>query len=170
MPQWWNSEYEIMERECSHGVPHTDPDERAGYEVHFCDGCCVEVIKGFDVIKSTSLRNFRGTQEFEAIWAVEGLVILSDILGELKPSDFSNTGSYENSIFSFSSYCWCDGEKEGHEEGCPPNFIFKNLGIEINWYKSIRRGVAANIDELSQLDWYLILNACITSLRGNSSV
>lgn len=169
LPQWWNSDDKVMERECRHGITHTDPDERPGYEIHPCDGCCVEIKKGKEVTKSLAMPNFRDTQEFEAIWAVEGLVILYQILEDLNPSDFVNTGSYDNYLFSFNSYCWCDGEKEGHEKGCPPNFIFKNSGVEINWYKHIGRGISANIDELSPLNWYLILNACIMSLRGNTT-
>ena len=44
-PQHWRADRGIMERICSHGVGHPDPDEfrvRAGWDdgVHGCDGCC----------------------------------------------------------------------------------------------------------------------------------
>jgi hypothetical protein len=45
-PQVWRSDRLIMERVCSHGIGHPDPDEfriRNGEDdgVHGCDGCCV---------------------------------------------------------------------------------------------------------------------------------
>lgn len=44
-PQNWRTDRKIMERVCSHGVGHTDPDDYAlfrGWDdgVHACDGCC----------------------------------------------------------------------------------------------------------------------------------
>ena len=44
-PQHWRSDRAIMERICSHGVGHPDPDEKkltiSKYEgLHGCDGCC----------------------------------------------------------------------------------------------------------------------------------
>lgn len=46
-PQNWRSDRRIMERICSHGVGHPDPDDPKSqdkYEaVHGCDGCCVYV-------------------------------------------------------------------------------------------------------------------------------
>ena len=46
-PQFWRADRAIMERICSHGDGHPDPDEyklhREGGEVelvHGCDGCC----------------------------------------------------------------------------------------------------------------------------------
>ena len=45
-PQFWRADRAIMERVCSHGVGHPDPDE---YRIlngeddgaHGCDGCCI---------------------------------------------------------------------------------------------------------------------------------
>jgi hypothetical protein len=44
-PQHWRADRAIMERICTHGVGHPDPDEykllHSKYEgVHGCDGCC----------------------------------------------------------------------------------------------------------------------------------
>lgn len=44
-PQWWREDRGIMERICSHGIGHPDPDDyrciNNKYErVHGCDGCC----------------------------------------------------------------------------------------------------------------------------------
>ena len=41
-PQHWRFDRGIMERICSHGVGHPDPDELRGDSVHGCDGCCSE--------------------------------------------------------------------------------------------------------------------------------
>jgi len=44
-PQWWRGDRGIMERICSHGVGHPDPDDykvknSPAEGVHGCDGCC----------------------------------------------------------------------------------------------------------------------------------
>lgn len=51
-PQHWRSDRQFMERMCSHGVGHPDPDQRAylvekfgkknakAEFIHGCDGCC----------------------------------------------------------------------------------------------------------------------------------
>jgi hypothetical protein len=44
-PQYWRSDIGVMERTCSHGVGHPDPDEFAIAKdiylaIHGCDGCC----------------------------------------------------------------------------------------------------------------------------------
>ena len=45
-PQHWREDRGIMERICSHGVGHPDPDSpwpNDSHEwIHGCDGCCVE--------------------------------------------------------------------------------------------------------------------------------
>jgi len=45
-PQNWRGDRGIMERLCSHGIGHPDPDDlmiQAGRDsgTHGCDGCCV---------------------------------------------------------------------------------------------------------------------------------
>lgn len=46
-PQHWRTDRAIMERICSHGIGHPDPDEYKldgssgrAESVHGCDGCC----------------------------------------------------------------------------------------------------------------------------------
>ena len=43
-PQIWRGDRAIMERICSHGVGHPDPDEYKLFSIdkgiHGCDGCC----------------------------------------------------------------------------------------------------------------------------------
>ena len=44
-PLNWRADRQFMERRCSHGVGHPDPDDRKvrsgpGMGIHGCDGCC----------------------------------------------------------------------------------------------------------------------------------
>jgi hypothetical protein len=43
-PQLWRGDKNMMERICSHGIGHPDPDEinldKNGRGIHGCDGCC----------------------------------------------------------------------------------------------------------------------------------
>lgn len=40
-PRYWRADRGIMERICSHGIGHPDPDEiNDPTDVHGCDGCC----------------------------------------------------------------------------------------------------------------------------------
>lgn len=42
-PQHWRDDRGIMERICSHGVGHPDPDDVLNEDrVHGCDGCCYD--------------------------------------------------------------------------------------------------------------------------------
>lgn len=48
-PQHWRSDRGIMERICSHGVGHPDPDDyicnqNEWERVHGCDGCCASEV------------------------------------------------------------------------------------------------------------------------------
>lgn len=60
MKQRWRMDRALMERVCSHGVGHPDPDEigleESGRGVHGCDGCCyVEKIELEDVSDAQQL-------------------------------------------------------------------------------------------------------------------
>ena len=49
-PQHWRDDRRIMERICSHGVGHPDPDDVLNEDrVHGCDGCCVSQIALFHI-------------------------------------------------------------------------------------------------------------------------
>lgn len=46
-PQHWRQDRYMMERICSHGIGHPDPDDpkllKSQYErIHGCDGCCTQ--------------------------------------------------------------------------------------------------------------------------------
>lgn len=52
-PQHWRSDRGIMERVCSHGVGHPDPDspwpDGDSRWVHGCDGCCSALVECVEV-------------------------------------------------------------------------------------------------------------------------
>lgn len=52
-PQNYRMDMKVMERLCSHGVGHPDPDERTPY-IHGCDGCCA-VVRSAEAIDITEL-------------------------------------------------------------------------------------------------------------------
>jgi hypothetical protein len=61
-------------------------------------------------------------------------------------------------VFEMRDYCWCDGDRLGHEVGCPPNFRWRD--VEINWYKHLGRGMSANV-ELSPESAQQMLAECV---------
>lgn len=114
---------------------------------------------------------FQGSEmhEFEAYWATDGLVFLGDEIEKRYPEYQSLGGNYggdqfENDTFIMKNYCWCDGDREGHEEGCPPNFVHKPTNLIITWYKHCGRGITAN-QELTYLEWSKIVENCTQSLE-----
>lgn len=65
--------------------------------------------------------------------------------------------------FEMGPYCWCDGEREGHEQGCPPNFIHHFSGFQVHWYKHAERGSTCNVAP-TPLQWASVLRECIDAL------
>lgn len=107
-------------------------------------------------------------QEFEAYWASDGIDLIANKLADISreyDGIGANTNSFfENDTFMMKDYCWCDNEREGHEEACPPNFVHKPTNFIITWYKYYGRGMTAN-KNLSALEWLEILKDCIQSLE-----
>lgn len=116
------------------------------------------------------------TFSHEAYWATEGLVTLANVIAEQRGLIKDNheyvptiTSGYDNEefvndTFELRAYCWCYGDEKGHEPFCPPNFVYKPSGIEINWYKHAGRGITANVEYLSPLTWHRVINDCIESI------
>lgn len=103
-----------------------------------------------------------------------GLEELGEVICELKlcPTGFkddysdptNNVGAeMETPVFAMRSYCWCDGEADGHENDCPPNFHHFASGFKVNWYKYLCRGTQQN-RTITRKEWREILNACLASL------
>lgn len=116
------------------------------------------------------------TLAFEADWATSGLHTIAEVISEHRgnkkgkygygPLLTSNEGDeeFDNETFTMRTYCWCDGAHQGHEDGCPPNFVYKPSGINITWYKHCGRGITANVDWMPALAWHRIINECIESI------
>lgn len=116
----------------------------------------------------------RDWHRYDADWATDGLYMIAQIIAEDRGKDplggwvtlTSNSGEeeYINDIFEMRPYCWCDGEHEGHQDGCPPNFIYKPTGLSIQWYKHAGRGIVANQKYNSAIYWFNIVKSCIDSI------
>lgn len=111
--------------------------------------------------------------EVEADWASNGLYMLAHVVKEHRHDESTLTGNhgeqpFMNDVFVLRSYCWCDGEKEGHEEGCPPNFEHFKTGLKISWYKHAGRGITANREEIPAMEWFNIVADCCYSVEGTT--
>ena len=67
-------------------------------------------------------------------------------------------------VFELRAYCWCDGLREEHEDGCPPNFIHHPTGFQAHWYKHAERGQTCS-DNLPAAAWAEILAECAQSIQ-----
>ena len=69
---------------------------------------------------------------------------------------------FETNVFSMRTYCWCDCDIPGHEDGCPPNFQHHS-GLEVEWYKYLGRGITINRD-ISVKEWIGIIQECLAAV------
>lgn len=72
----------------------------------------------------------------------------------------TDRGGFENEVFLVNPYYW-GTEKETCEK---PNFIFKPMGLTINWYKSPLRDAYSNI-KLNYEQFENILKECQNSVK-----
>lgn len=112
----------------------------------------------------------------EAAWATKGLDVIAEVIAERRGSNRTKLGfwpmltlndvelPFENNVFAMRSYCRCDGGLLGHEDFCPPNFAHQSTGIEISWYEDSSRGITANVEGLTALEWHRIVNQCVESV------
>jgi hypothetical protein len=100
---------------------------------------------------------------------VRGLSLLGELATPLlggNPTHNEGSDAYESSVFQIRTYCWCDGERPGHEDGCPPNFVHLTSGLQVTWYKYAGRGTSAN-RILSPADWAQVMAECLTDLTAS---
>jgi hypothetical protein len=113
-------------------------------------------------------------EEQEAPYYVQqGIDLLGDAISKgdfsKNPTNNSGSGTYENDVFVMRSFCWCDGDRPGHEESCPPNFELKgNNPLIISWYKHSSRGCTINLIPTRKA-WWVILRACMDSILDSRS-
>lgn len=87
--------------------------------------------------------------------------------GATRDNPCNNTGAeYENDVFLISAYNWNDDIPDDEQV---PNFWFKPLNYQVEWYKHLGRGNFANrpltIDEAMDM-----LNKCIVSIETSAVV
>lgn len=75
----------------------------------------------------------------------------------------SNSGAdpWEGEVFQMRCYCWCDGERADHKDGCPPNFHYAPTGFQATWYKHASRGESCSSPVPSPVEWGQIVAACV---------
>lgn len=107
----------------------------------------------------------------EAYWAHEGLVMLDRVIKESKILEWQNKRDYEGKVFAYRDYCWCDAGLDEdtthpHYNGCPPNFEHYSSGTIITWYKHNGRGLTANVQELTGMQWFDIIAECVQEIKN----
>jgi len=106
-------------------------------------------------------------------YVTAGLETLGQMLGALRAADgepprsfnpCANVGpdaDYHGDTFTMRAFCWCDGELDGHEPDCPPNFECGD--VRVWWYKHARRSACMN-RKVTSSEWAAMLAACIADL------
>ena len=97
----------------------------------------------------------------------DGLMLIAHAIKEKRGDTGLLTSNYgepefECPVFSMRTYCWCDGDRPGHEDGCPPNFQHKS-GLVIEWYKYLGRGTQMN-RSLTVKEWCAIMRECLEAV------
>lgn len=94
----------------------------------------------------------------------KGLIWLGETVAknfEMNDPTHNSGARFENETFSMVAYCWCDGERAEHVNGCPPNF--KCGDFEASWYKYLGRGSSMN-KPITKDEFEVILRRCFESL------
>lgn len=72
-----------------------------------------------------------------------------------------NTGAiYEGDKFAIRAFCWCDGDRRGHDPECPPNFEHYATNFRCEWYKHASRGNRQS-RSISRTEWASIMADCM---------
>lgn len=103
-------------------------------------------------------------------YAVDVISLVGEYLvekGITRANPVDNSGcEYENDVFYISAYDWRD---DIPEDEAMPNFWYKPLNYQVEWYKHIGRGTFSNrpitIDEAMEM-----FQACIASLQGAAAI
>lgn len=103
-----------------------------------------------------------------------GLMDIAETIAEKRNDEGYLTGNWgeepwESEVFSMRTYCWCDGDRPGHEEDCPPNFVHHATGFTASWYKHVGRGASVSAD-ISRGMWRDIVTACLMDAAGQHDV
>lgn len=98
-----------------------------------------------------------------------GLILIADAIREKRGDTYALTDNggeiyFKCPVFVMRSYCWCDGDNQGHEAGCPPNFEHYRTGLRVEWYKYVGRGMACNMATTAG-QWADIVAECIAAVK-----
>lgn len=98
-----------------------------------------------------------------------GLMDIAETIAEKRNDEGYLTGNWgeepwDSEVFSMRTYCWCDGDRPGHEDGCPPNFVHHSTGFTASWYKHVGRGASVSAG-ISRGTWRDIVTACLMDVE-----
>lgn len=114
-------------------------------------------------------------------WAVNGINLIAEVVAEACGAErgpygyddmlTTNSGapSFENDLFEMHAFCFCDGEVDGHEYGCPPNFTYKPRNLSFVWFKHTGQCLLSNHPALSGIEWQRIVADCCDSAAGDGT-
>lgn len=97
----------------------------------------------------------------EAISNVDKDVVAHGFLG----GEFGYGARYENEVFLMHPYCWCDDDScDWCGEKRAPNFVHKQSGFSVHWYKWIGRDSEYS-KKISLSEWQKIFDECMKSIK-----
>ncbi len=100
-----------------------------------------------------------------ASFVEDGIAQLGAILEEYRLTDdncaYNNGGEYSDEVFTIRAYCWCDGGRQGHAEGCPPNF--ESGDFKAFWYKHVGRSATMSVD-ITRAEWHDLYDRCVRAI------
>jgi hypothetical protein len=100
--------------------------------------------------------------------AINGLKLLSDLTG-VDSCRTDDCCTFENEVFAMRTYCWCEGDKLDHADGCPPNFEYKKGDFSAEWYKHIGRGLIVHTPgSFNVEEWTSVIIDCANSVLNKN--
>jgi len=100
-----------------------------------------------------------------------GLITLTEAIAQIANDsvahgclggEFGYGAKYENDVFMMHPYCWCDSEECEWCNGEAPNFLHKQSGLSVHWYKWIGRSM--NVKNDTGIDISTVMRECVASL------
>lgn len=71
----------------------------------------------------------------------------------------------ENNVFIMRSYCWgCDLCWQQENSECQINFLHKESGVALRWYKYVGRGMEWITEPRDAIVWNTLIIECLVSL------
>lgn len=80
--------------------------------------------------------------------------------------DYQYGANIDNEIFMMHPYCWCEKDDCRWCDGENPNFLHKESGFAVDWYKYISKNM--KISNPNDADFVDILKECCDFLKDKN--